>query len=391
MAARGHGGISMPKRVDRIELPAMSPGTRRRLTVQRYGTPGARPKAYLQAALHTDELPGLLVLHHLARLLDAMDDDRILGEIILVPYANPIGLGQAVPGAHPGRYELAGGGNFNRNWPDPAAGAIDRLSGRLGTNAAANVSQIRAALAAEMTAQKSVARPDELTALRFALIELALGSDIVLDLHCDSEALMHLYLGTELWPDAADLSALIGSRATMLATSSGGDPFDESFSAPWARIAERFPDHPVPTACLSATIELRGEADVDDRLAEADARSLLQFLRHRKLLAGDPGTLPAPLCEATPLDAVDVIRAPASGLLAYAVAPGDRVRKGDLIADVVDIETEDPAAARTPAHTETDGFMLSRRSHKLARAGEPIAKIVGTQPLDSRKGRLLED
>ena len=37
-------------------------------TVLRFGTPGARPKAYLQAGLHADELPGMLVLHKLARL-----------------------------------------------------------------------------------------------------------------------------------------------------------------------------------------------------------------------------------------------------------------------------------------------------------------------------------
>ena len=34
-----------------------------------YGTPGAGPKATLQAALHADEIPGLLVAHHLRERL----------------------------------------------------------------------------------------------------------------------------------------------------------------------------------------------------------------------------------------------------------------------------------------------------------------------------------
>ena len=55
------------------------------------------------------------------------------------------------------------------------------------------------------------------------------------------------------------------------------------------------------------------------------------------------------------------------------------------------LEIEDAARARTPVHTETDGFLLSRRSHKIARTGEPIGKVVGTERLDSRKGKLLED
>ena len=91
-----------------------SSGTARSLVVHRYGAAGARPKAYLQASLHADETPPMLVAHHLAALLDdAARADRIAGEIVLVPAANPIGLDQNVAGTHVGRYELAGGGNFN--------------------------------------------------------------------------------------------------------------------------------------------------------------------------------------------------------------------------------------------------------------------------------------
>ena len=48
-----------------IPLGADRPGTQRTLLVHRYGDPDARPKAYLQAALHADETPALLVAHHL--------------------------------------------------------------------------------------------------------------------------------------------------------------------------------------------------------------------------------------------------------------------------------------------------------------------------------------
>src|SRR3546814_11564034 len=64
----------MARRVERIPLPVSSPGTARTLTALRFGRPGARPKAYLQAALHADEPPGMLILHHLARLLATADD-----------------------------------------------------------------------------------------------------------------------------------------------------------------------------------------------------------------------------------------------------------------------------------------------------------------------------
>jgi len=38
--------------------------------------------------------------------------------------------------------------------------------------------------------------------------------------------------------------------------------FDEANSTPWAKLSERFPAFPIPMACQSTTVELRGECDV---------------------------------------------------------------------------------------------------------------------------------
>ncbi|MCB1918412.1 MAG: succinylglutamate desuccinylase/aspartoacylase family protein, partial [Candidatus Competibacteraceae bacterium] len=78
----------MPADTATIELPAPTPGTQHTLRVHRYGAPGARPKAYFQAALHADEIPGLLVAQRLLRELEqAQTEGRILGEVIVVPVA----------------------------------------------------------------------------------------------------------------------------------------------------------------------------------------------------------------------------------------------------------------------------------------------------------------
>ncbi len=380
----------MPKQIERLRLQQNSPGTDRHVVVHRYGRPGARPKAYLQASLHADEIPAMLVQHHLIGLLDEADrQGRILGEIVLVPVANPIGAGQVLNGMLAGRYELGGGGNFNRSWPDLAAGLADRLRDRIGADPAANVETIRAAMG-ENLAQLSPST--EMASLRLTLARLAYDADIVLDLHCDDEALPHLFLIPAHWPDAADLSAEIGSRATLLAEDSGGASFDEAFSTPWTRLAAAFgPDRPIPAACLAATIEYRGRADVADELAGPDAAALFRFLQRRGLVAGDPGPLPPALCEATRLDACDVVRSPGAGVLAYRQPLGARVKEGDLIAELVDPTAEDPRTARTPIRSGTDGLLLSRRLARLVRPGDTVAKVVGTRPLPHRTGRLLED
>jgi len=380
----------MTRTSERIPLGAERPGTERSLLVHRYGDPEARPKAYLQAALHADETPALLVAHHLARLLDAAAArGEIAGHIVLVPYANPIGLDQIVNQGHLGRFELAGGGNFNRNWPDLFEPLSERISGTLGDDAAANVAAIRREINAQLAALSATS---ELERLRLILARLSADADLVLDLHCDDDALMHLYLLAAHWPEGEKLAAELGCWAVLLADDSGGSTFDECFATLWTRLAARFPERPIPAACQAGTVELRGQADVSDAFAEEDARALFRALQHHGLVAGDPGPSPEALCQATRLEACDVVPAPASGVLSYAVELGQPVDKGDTIAWLVDPAAEDPASGRQAIAARSDGLVLNIRRLKYVVAGLSVAKIVGTEPLPWRsEGQLMTD
>lgn len=378
----------MTRSIDRIHLPACSPGTTRTVTVHRYGDAGARPKAYLQSGLHADEIPGMLALSHLVSALDeAADQGRILGEVIVIPTVNPIGIGQRMNGSLLGRYEMGGDGNFNRNWPRLTDAVEARVSDRIGPEEAANALLIREALRAAVAALPA---DTELRALRRAVMSESIDADIVLDVHCDNDALTHIYCGPALWPDAADLSAEVGSRATMLATDSGGDPFDEVHSLVWHELSERLSSvGPIPQACLSATVELRGQADVWPEMAAADAAALLRFLQRRGVVAGDPGPLPTPQCDATELNATEVLKTPVPGVASYVKRLGDQVREGEVVAQVVDPSADDPLGTAVDVKAGTDGLVFTTRRDKMVRQGQTIAKIVGTKPV--REGRLLDD
>jgi predicted deacylase len=380
--------MSNGRQVDRLDLAPGGPGSHRHLSIVRYGEPDRRPKVYLHAALHADEIPGLLVLHHLRALLDgAVKRGEVRGHVVLNPFANPIGLSQRVNGKLLGRYALTGAGNFNRKYPNVTESVAAIVADKLGGDGDQNVRTIREAVREALAAQAPL---DDTDRLRSTLLGLAYDADIVLDLHCDEEALLHLYLGTPHWPEAADLSAQLGSRATLLATDSGDNPFDEAVGSVWWALAERFPDKPIPAACLSATIELRGESDVDDALARGDAENIMAFLQRRGVLAGDPGPLPEPACEATPLVGVDMVRAPVQGVVVYTRALGERVEPGDVVVVLVDPDAEDPAAARTEVRTAGSGLLFTRRSFRFARPGDVLCKVAGAKPLAYRlEGSLL--
>jgi predicted deacylase len=368
-------------RTETIELVQASPGLRHRLTVHCYGQAGAGPKAMIQAALHADEVPALLVAQQLRQQLAALDAaGQVLGEVVLVPYANPLGLAQQVLGQHLGRFDLRDGVNFNRNLPDLSQAVLRAVQGRLGADAAANVRLVREALrstAAALQAEQPV--PD----LKNKLLQLAIDADFVFDLHCDSQAALHLYGLTPQAELCAELGALMGARAILLATESGDSPFDEACSRPWLVLQAQGAPHPLPLACFSTTVELRGEADTGHALAQQDAAAIIEFLRRRGVIAGLPAPLPAPLCQPTPLAGSEPITAATSGVVVFHQALGAWVEAGTVIADVVDVDSGQAHALRAVSA----GVLYARVATRWAYPGRRLAKVAGTTL--ARTGKLL--
>ena len=96
-----------------------TPGTSWSLSVLRFqGASRAAPTAYLQAALHGDELPGVATLHYLIpQLARAEQEGRLLGDVTVVPYANPMALAQHLFAEHLGRFNFGSRTNYNREFP----------------------------------------------------------------------------------------------------------------------------------------------------------------------------------------------------------------------------------------------------------------------------------
>lgn len=368
--------------VQTIELMSPAPGVTQQLRVLRFGTPGRGPKAYVQAALHADEVPALLVAQRLAARLTALDDaGQIAGEVVLVPAANPIGLAQRVLGEHHGRFDLRDGANFNRGYAELADAVAARIEGRLGDDEARNVARVREAL---VEAARALPAANPTQDLKRRLLQLAVDADFVLDLHCDAEAVVHLYALTPQRETAVELGALLGARAILLADESGDGPFDEACSRPWAQLRQRIGDrYPLPLACFATTVELRGQADVQARMAEDDAQGLVEFLRRRGVIAGTPLPLPAPKCEPTPLAGSEPIEAPAAGVVVFRAPVGECVQAGQPIADLVDV-----GGGRTlTLVAKSSGVLYARAATRWAAPGQRLAKIAGTTIV--RTGKLL--
>ncbi len=368
-------------------LPEAAVGTERKLISVHFGPAGAGRKVYIQAGLHADEAPGYLVAGRLLELLHGADAaGEIKGEIVVVPAANPIGLSQWGTDTIQGRFDDSDHINFNRRYDDLVGELGERLHGLLGDDAGANVANIRKCAGEILRARRPATEAD---ALKHLLLTLSHDADIVLDLHCDHQALLHVYMGTALWPEGADLSAQMGAGATLLAKDSGDLPFDEANSKMWWDLAEKFPGLPIPPACFAATVELRGVADTDAHYTEQDAKNLYCFLQRRGIIAGEPPPLPELRADATPLEGVEYVRAESAGILTYMKNLGDRVEEGDVIAIVTQPMKNSGQGVKIPITGKTAGVFFARSAERFARPGKIIGKVAGARPLEGKGPYLL--
>jgi uncharacterized protein len=373
-----------------IQLAGDMPGSSTEFTWYAIGPSDAPEKVHLQAALHADEHPGTMVLHHLLPMLRQADEQGLLrARFTVMPVVNPLGLQNFSFYRHVGRYDTRTGVNYNRRWPDLFSLVRTQLAGRLNDDEVFNVALIRKAVAQWIAGQQPRTAAEQ---LRLLILREAHDAAFVFDLHCDSDSLLHIYTSPELMPELQDLADWMGAAATLTAADSGGGSFDEILPQLYRKVAQANPGKPVPMATATATLEYRGQADVFDTYGAGDARRLWGFLCGRGLIDADPGPRPPRMPGGTPFEATEIVRADRPGLVAYRVELGERVSRGQPIAEIIALDGPEAFIVRTPILAGTDGLVLARMQAKYVTRGANIMKIVGTEPLPSRRGAyLLED
>ncbi|CAH1654631.1 MULTISPECIES: succinylglutamate desuccinylase/aspartoacylase family protein [unclassified Chelatococcus] len=366
---------------EQIALKLSNAGVERSLAIHRFGEPGARPKVYIQAGLHAAEVPGMVIVHHLLPMLRRADGDgKIRGEIVVVPAANPIGLGDTVLGVHLGRNSLASGANFNRGFLDLAAAVVSQLEGQLTDDADANVATIRKAMKGTIAAKTPKTELDD---LRLKLLGLACDADYVFDMHAEEDALFAAVMAP--WT-VEHREKLVSHLDPQLIFYADYPPlFDTACSRPWADLAKHFgTSASIPQACLSVTLELRGSGHVDDDQARQDAANFVTLLTANGSIEG---TVAAgkPLVEPIRFEGVEFIRTPVPGIVVYRRLLGDLIEKGEIIAEVVQPFARDLDAVRLEIRSATSGVFFACRHAVVAQADDVVGKVAGEEALADPK------
>ena len=349
-----------------IVIAGDTPGVEWRLPVLRFvGKDASAPKTYMQAALHAGELPGVAALHFFIPMLEqAEKNGEILGDITIVPKANPIGAAQYLYGELQGRFEQGGRINFNRDFP------LVPLS-----ECAALTSEPRSRLAVDQ--------------LKRHLLSMAVTADLVLDLHCDDESVLYAYFDQLFWPAATDLAESFGLEAVLLSDGSSA-AFEEAVTYAWkhADLGHRKNWH---DDRISLTMEFRGQRDVHADTAKIDAEGIMSFLKRRGAIAGTPSRNEPFSGSVAGLDYVQMVNAPVGGTVLFEKDIGEKVRAGDRLAVIVN-EPGDPQRD-VVITSPCDGAIVTRVQHRFVRPTDNLMKIASQELSNTARkpGGGLED
>ena len=167
-----------------------------------------------------------------------------------------------------------------------------------------------------------------------AIQEVALEADVVLDLHTGDRAPRYLYA-----PEGATAATrAFGIPFVLEVPPRFAGALDEASFVPWHDLAEAFRRlnrTDVRRFVDGFTVELGSMNAFSMAQGAEDAKRIASALRYYGVLDGEPDE-PAYRIVACGVNDYRSIYAPAAGLVDAAISPGTPVRKGDLLARMVD-------------------------------------------------------
>lgn len=351
-------------RTEILPIEFMGLGSSAHITALHFGDEHL-PKIYIQSSLHADEMPGSLAAYYLhKRFKELEQQNRLNAHVVLVPMCNPLGLSQSINYMHIGRFHLSTGQNFNRLFTIPIRqllfSDLENNPIAFQQDAKANTALLRQRIGALLG---SITPASNVHSMHLNLLKLSHDADVVLDLHCDNFAVLHMYTTPSIWPFLEPLARYLGSECQLLSEDSSASSFDEVFSTVWSDLKKHYANEAIEQALVSCTIELRGEFDLTHEAACKDADGIIQFLGAKGYIDLETqAPLPALMTEPHPLSGLYYVPAPTGGVVVYKVKAGDWVKAGQEVADIVNPLTLE----KTAVISSHDGLVFALSGSRVA-------------------------
>ena len=284
------------------------------------------PMIYMQASMHAAEIQGNAVIFE---LLQHFTQQRPLGDMMIIPQCNPIGLSHRSGAGHQGRFDAMNGDNWNRYYLQPN---IDYYT-FVKTHSTVKTENYKKAFKALLLDEinQALSEPYLLTRAKkmaYHLQKFAVQADIVLDFHTDTCAIDYLYSPLYAKEDAK----FFGCEHVLLIDNKFGGALDEAIFYPWWTLQKHFLQAGRNDTVLinSFTLELGSEEMICGRKAKHQTQGVLNYLANKQVINDAKGHKIKP-SQFHNRDNFKAIYAPWGGLYEWFVQAGDEIKQNQVI------------------------------------------------------------
>ncbi|MFT5277580.1 MAG: putative deacylase [Glaciecola sp.] len=297
------------------------------------------PTVYIQSSIHGAEVQGNVVIYH---LLQALKTTQISGKIILVPNCNPVGTNIKAGEYTQGRFDPVNGTNWNRgyfydeNQVRDFATTVDESSS-LDTIKSEFRQRLSASIEAKLAQPWGLGLAQQ---LNLKLQKIAVEADVVLDLHNGPVSTRHVYI-----PEYAKHAAHQFSipHCIFMPNVFAGALDEACFCTWWLLqdcLSSRF-DSEFNFGVEAFTLEMGSQEVIDFAEGEKDALGILGYLASKGVLDNQQYQ-PAEMQRlGVSLADYKTMFTDFGGMVEYCVKPGQKVKKGEVMARVLNIDNLD--------------------------------------------------
>ena len=337
----------------------------------------AKPKqtqVYIQSAVHAAEMQGSAVIFKLIKQLQHLE---LNAEFILVPNCNPFGRTQRAGEYLQGRFDATTGNNWNRFYHYDKQDTVEFVDG-----IAADLASLSEAKVTELFKQHlkcklsdKIDRDWGVNTAQFlntTLQALAVEADLVLDFHTGPSSTRHIYAPEFL----AEEAQLFNIENIISIPVSFAGALDEASFAPWHDLAELLANQgfDYQYRVKAYTVELGSQENICLTQARQDSLGILNYLQHNDLVDGFQ-TLELTDITTTLLKDYKTLFSKHAGMVEYLAKAGDKVKKGQVIARVLNSLEFDSKDAITDVIAPASGTVILHYPSAAVQVGTQLYKI----------------
>ncbi|MBT1444263.1 succinylglutamate desuccinylase/aspartoacylase family protein [Shewanella sp. JM162201] len=354
-----------------VKVGELAAGQALSLPVYRFHGKGKGPSVYIQANVHGAEVQGNAVIYQLMKLLEHYE---LLGDISLVPLANPLGINQKSGEFTLGRFDPITGVNWNREYLNHS---LD-IAAWYAAHSELDDDSLVAAFRTELIAacERKLDNVWGVTTgqwLATSLQAMAHRSDIVLDLHTGPKSCKHLYC-PEYEREAAQYFSI---PYTLFIPNSFGGAMDEAAFVPWWTLAEVAAAHgrELGVRVSALTLELGSQERIDLADALNDAEGILAYLSYRGVIAEK--VLPKPMKRfGCLLKDYRKFHAPKAGMVEYVGKVGQPMKAGDVLVNLLRLDLYGTGEELTALKLPEDGVPILHFASASVHQGTELYKVM---------------